>query len=348
MIYLDNAATSKIRQEVLNVLIDSLTNDWPNASTLYQSGLTVREKVEQARQKVADILKVKSSEIIFTSSASESNATAINYFDKCYCSKYNHKDIKLNDKSILIDEDFIYENQGDNDIFAWPVAESETGMILDLTDKIKIVHDKGAKVLLDATQAIGKSFIYPYELGADYVSFGLHKINGPRVGVLFVKEGAPFKTLIYGAQEDGRRGSTENSAYIIAGAVALDLAYKEISDKILHGAILKSVAKAKLESSGIEYRINEGLNNLTTTFNFSLKNIESEIMQAMLSDKGICIGIGSACNDGSMSVSDALSTMGVEEEFIRGPIRLSFSLENTKEEVEYAMDEIIDIYKSLL
>lgn len=353
--YFDNASTSYVYPEVLYSIMNILEENWGNPNNLHSVGIMAKNTLESARNEVAEMLGVDPSEIIFTSCASESNALAINGAPICYCSPYEHHDIKENSASFVFENDddiFAFDDVHDrfymNEKYAHILVNNETGEIFDLKEKIDKAHRLGLKVLVDATQALGNIEVKPYEIGADYMSFSLHKCHAPKgIGVLFVKKGVQVHPLIYGSQEGTRRGGTQNVAYAKGGAIAMRKALKEMPDKNEHCKKLRNIILGVLEASHIDYIVNEGENNVPSILNIAFKNISGESMMLALEGEGFIVSTGSACNSGDLKPSEVLTAMNVPSDYIQGAIRISMSLENTETDA-YNLAKAIIIQYSVL
>lgn len=364
MIYLDNASTTYVYPEVINAINETLTNYWGNPSNLYDFGQESKKLIDNAREIIANCLNCEPCEIFFTSGASEGNAWGLHQRAKCLCSPYEHHSIKENKKTIMVDEDYLertkkvafsmqgyYKREYKNYVYAHMLASNETGEIFDVKPLFNLAHEYEMFTLCDMTQCFGNMKINVKEYDADMCVFSGHKFHAPKgIGMVYINKDVQEKIipLISGTQQGGLRAGTENIAYIHGIAIAAKLAYEEASAKALLSGQLQEHIINKLNSSGIPYIINKGKNNLYSTLNIALKNVESEVLQMMLNDKGIYIGVGSGCNNGLFEDNATLKEMGVDPEYIRGPIRFSFSMRNTVEEVEIATEELIQAYNSLV
>lgn len=344
MIYLDNASTTELNIFSLKWLKNADCY-FGNPSNIYSIGLKTRALVEEARVKVAKAIGANPDEIYFTSGASESNAWAIAQCDACVCSPYEHHSIMANPK-VKQRVEFLTL------LYSHMLVNNETGEIFEVGKKFQENHRKKYLTHTDATQAIGNIFVNVKDLGADMLSLSGHKFHAPKgIGVLYINHEAILKErvkpLIYGSQENNCRGGTENFFGIVCLGDCIEEAVKNIERKNMYCKVLKSIVENKLSNSGIDFRINSPDNSIPSTINFSLKDIEGEVIASMLSDKKIYIGTGSACNNDKMEPSYVLKAMNVPDEYIRGAIRLSFDLSTTIDEVQFAMDEIIKVYKEL-
>lgn len=344
MIYLDNASTT-IPNEITMNYLSHYNSLFGNPSNIYKIGEATHEMIEEVREKVARAIGADTEDIYFTSGASESNAWAIAQCDTCICSPYEHHSIMANPK---IKENIEFLTL----LYSHMLVNNETGEIFEVSKKFQEIHRKKYLTHTDATQAIGNIFVNVKDLGADMLSLSGHKLHAPKgIGVLYINhEVIPrerIKPLIYGSQENNCRGGTENVLGILCLGGCIEEANRDVIKKAKYCSILKEEVKCILSKSGVDYRINNPENSIASIINFSLKDISSEVIASMLSEKEIYIGTGSACNTGDAKPSYVLQAMGVPNDYIRGAIRLSFTLETTQADVEIAMNEIIECYKKI-
>lgn len=378
MIYLDNASTTMPNQITMKYL-SNYDKFFGNPSNIYKIGEQTHEMIENARIKVAKAINADPEDIYFTSGASESNVWAIKQSEMCYCSPYEHHSILAN-PNVFVAENYIFFNEwikenydylhlNEDDepylslgyLFSHMLVNNETGEIFseqvkNICKSINNIEEKKYRswfVHTDATQAIGNIVVDVKDLDVDMLSLSGHKIHSPKgVGVLYISHETitknDIKPLIYGSQENNYRGGTENTLGIVCLGDCIEEASQNIFKKYLHCKSLKNIAIQKLKSGGIDYLINTPKDSISSIINFSLKNINSEVIASILSQKEIYIGTGSACNDSSLAPSYVLKAMDVPKDYIRGSIRLSFDISTKEEEVETAMNEIIKIYKELI
>lgn len=344
MIYLDNASTTMPNKITMRYL-SHYNSIFGNPSNIYKIGEATHEMIEDAREKVAKAIGADTEDIYFTSGASESNAWAIAQCDACVCSPYEHHSIMANPK-VKQSIEFLTL------LYSHMLVNNETGEIFEVGKRFQEIHRKKYLTHTDATQAIGNIFIDVKDLGADMLSLSGHKIHAPKgIGVLYINhEAIPrerIKPLIYGSQENNRRGGTENVLGILCLGGCIEEANRDIIKKAKYCSILKEEVKYILSKSGVDYRINSPENSIASTINFSLKDVSSEVIASMLSDEEIYIGTGSACNNSSLSPSYVLQAMNVPEDYIRGAIRLSFDLSTKDIDVIVATNKIIECYKKL-
>ena len=370
-IYLDNAATNKVDDEIVDIIVEDLKENWGNASTPYDFGQHSRLIIEESRKKIAKCIGALPEEIYFTSGASESNAWAIHQKEKTLASPYEHHDITDNPDTVVVDDDwFIQAINMEDDIFS-PIAEetfernflvshmlvqNETGEIFNLNKYADYAHKLHMPFHSDMTQGLGNIKINMHDNYncVDIATFGGHKVGAPKFCGFsyFNKEVFPaskIKPLIYGSQEQGVRGGTENIAFIHAMALAVDKHCYMIDIKQAHCKKLKLafMEEMRKDFDADNYMIVSPANSLHSITCICFKNVEGEIIQSMLNDKGIYVATGAACNSGDMNASAALAFMRIPEDYIRGEIRLSYTLDNTVEEMIQTAKALKSVYKDL-
>lgn len=363
MIYLDHASTTYIYPECIGVINDIMINQWGNPSNTYEFGIKSKELIDGARVLLSELIHCSPDEIFFTSGSSEGNAWAMKQGSKILTSSYEHHSILNHEWAIESDNDYIarclrmdymmqqfYKNDYKNWVYSHILVSNETGEIFDVKRLFDQAHQFGMFCHSDMTQAFGNIELNMKDFSVDMATFSGHKFHAPKgVGFVYIKKSkqSRVKPLVYGTQQGNLRGGTENISYIVAMAIAAQKAMSEMEKKNEISEEMSNLTIDILESSGVPYIVNKGEYNVFPILNFCLKDIESETLQALLSDEHIYVGVGSACSDGSMEVSKTLREMKVPEEYIHGPIRYSFSVETTKEEVEEATKALIRFYKEL-
>lgn len=338
MIYFDNASTTMISRRVKDEIIDKI-DIFGNPSSLHGLGLISKELINKSRNNIADVLNCSPEHIYFTSGASESNTSAINNFDKCVCGTTEHHSILNNPKVDTNIKNFTNEH-----LISKMLVNNETGEIYDIKSMRK--DYKNNIFHTDATQAIGNVDIDINKLGVNMLSFSGHKIHAPKgIGVLY--SNIPMKPLIYGGkQESGVRGGTENVIYINALSVALEESVSNINKKNIVCKEIKNNIVNKLYQSNIDFLIN-GSNTINSTLNISLKDIDGESLMNYLDIFDIYISTGSACNSGSLKLSETIESLNLPNEYKYGTIRLSFNEYNTLEESDIVVDKIVEYYKRI-
>ncbi len=375
-IYADNSATTKISPEVLEKMMPYLTEVYGNPSSLYSVGGKAKEALETARENIAKNLGAKSAnEIFFTSGGSESDnwavkgvAHALKASGKKHIvtSKFEHHAI-LHTCAALEKEGFevtyldVYENglvrvedvenaiREDTALVTIMYANNEIGTIQPISEIGAVCKKKGVLFHTDAVQATGYVKINVAEQNIDLLSMTAHKIHGPKgCGLLYIRRGVKIQNLIDGgAQERNRRAGTENVAGIVGLDVALQIAIDtmeqrnakltKMRDRLIDGLL-------KIERS----RINgDRIHRLPGNVNMCFEGIEGESLLLRLDLKGVQASSGSACTSGSLDPSHVLLAIGLPHEIAHGSLRLSFSDENTEEDIDYILEIVPEIVSYL-
>lgn len=365
MIYMDNAATTKIADRVFEAMLPYLKENYGNPSAIYSLGQRSRAAIENSRIKIAEILGVKASEIYFTSSGSESDNWALkgsllpNQENHIISSKIEHPAILNSLKKIekwggqaslvsVDEEGFVDLREIEKSIkdstrlISIMFANNEIGTIEPLADISKIAREKNILFHTDAVQAIGNVKFKIKDIGVDMLSLSGHKLGAPKgVGVLYLKEGIDLDNFLDGGeQERGRRASTENLASIVGLARAMEDAYNNIEDYSSYTRDLRDYTIEKLLN--IDGIILNGPreNRLPGNINITLKNTKPQTMVQYLDMFDICVSSGSACAAGSINPSHVLRAIGRSEEDSLSMLRLSLNHENTKEECDFVVEKI--------
>ena len=373
--YFDNSATTKISKEVLEEIMPYLENEYGNPSSMYTIGRSAKKAIEKARKKVASIINCEPNEIIFTGSGSESDNTAIKGIARKLKTKGNHiitskiehnailescksleeegfKITYLNvDKEGYIDiEQLKKEITKKTILISIMTANNEIGTIQPIKEIAKIAKQNNIIFHTDAVQAVGNIPIDVKEMKIDMLSMSGHKIYAPKgIGALYVKSEIPFKKFIDGGhQEKNRRAGTENVIGIVAMGKACEIAEKNLKEHIVKLEQLRDYYISQVEKNIPNIRLNGTLKNrLPGNANISFENIEGEALLLELDEKGICASSGSACTTGDPAPSHVLKAIGLEDKIAKGALRVSFSDENTKEEIDYLIENLIEITKKL-
>ena len=375
MIYLDNAGTTKVSDKVKNIMLPFLDEIYGNASSLHGYGQIAKEHLENAREKVANVLGAEAREIYFTSGGSESDNWAIESACKfgemkgkkhIITSNFEHHAIlhTLKEKEkqgfkvtylpvyangIIKIEDLKNAINDNTCLVTIMFANNEIGTIQPIEEIGKICKEKGIIFHTDAVQAVGHVPIDVKEMNIDMLSVSAHKFHGPKgVGVLYCKKSIPLFSFINGgAQERNRRAGTENLAGIVGLSAALEDAVnemEEISKKEIYLRDKLFNELAKIPHS----KINGDLKNrLPNNFNMSFEGIEGESLLLLLNDKGICASSGSACTSGSLDPSHVLLAIGLPHEISHGSLRLTLSKYTTEEEIDKVIEIVPKVVKYL-
>ena len=317
-----------------------------NASALHTPGHLAMNQIEDARELLAQLINADPSEIIFTSGASESNNTVIRTFEghKIITSPLEHHSI--------IEAAKVFGGSAKPALYSYMLANNEIGEYLPLKDIVAKAHKKGDFVHSDLTQVLGKAPIDVKALDLDYATFSAHKIGGPiGVGALYVKNGAPFKPLIIGGnQEKKRRGSTYNTVGIIGFGSALRHIIEHKTWEIYNTTIrsLRNKLAARILEEIPGSSLNTDLeNSLPNILNASFEAAEGESIQLYLDAEGIIVSTGSACASGDIKPSHVLMAKTGDAEVAHSSIRFSFGLDNTEKDIDKVMQVLPGIIDRL-
>ena len=374
-IYFDNAATTKLDDEVFKEMMPYLKENYGNASAIYKLGREARKAVEDSREKIAKILNCNSKEIYFTAGGSESDNTAIKGIARANKKKGNHiitskiehpavlETCKQLEKEgfeityISVDKNGIINlEELKNSIRTTTIlitimfANNEIGTIQPIEEIGKIAKQNNIYFHTDAVQAGGNIKIDVQKLNIDSLSLSGHKFYGPKgIGVLYVRTGVNFEKYIAGGhQERNKRAGTENVAGIVGIGKALEIAYNNLDE---HNKKIKELRDYYVEQvkAKIPYiEINGDLEKrLPGNSNISFKFIEGEGLLLNLDLKGICASSGSACTSGSLDPSHVLLAIGLPHEIAHGSLRITIGKYNTKEEIDYLVENLTEIVNRL-
>lgn len=377
MIYLDNNATTKTDEKVLEEILPYLKEEYANASSMYDFAKKPAEAIKKARVQVKDFLGAKDEkEIYFTSCGSESANTAIKGVLNCNKEKRHIITTKVEHPCVLntykefekqgYEVDYIGVNadgeldleelkeklRKDTALVSVMWANNETGVINPVEKIGEIIKTRSyeTKFFVDAVQAAGKIPIDVQNTDIDLLGISGHKVHAPKgIGALYVKSGVRITPLINGGhQERGMRAGTENVPYIVGLGKACELAdeamnfelkeVKRLRDKLEQG-ILRNVFNSRLNSSAA--------NRVPNTTNIGFQYVEGELILLHLSDLGICASSGSACTSGSLEPSHVLRAMGVPFTALHGSIRFSLSRFTKEEEIDYVIEKMPEIMDKL-
>lgn len=371
-IYLDNASTTQLREEVIEVMTDILKTNFGNPSSTYAFGRSAKAVIETSRKQIAKYLNVNSQEIVFTSSATEANNWILQNavknlkVQRIITSKIEHHAV-LNTVLELQSEygiEVVFVNlleNGNIDInhleellknekptlVSLMYVNNETGNVLDIERVGELCKENKAYFHSDTVQAMGKIRMDLREISVDFIIGTAHKFNGAKgIGFIFVRKGIPLKPLFFGgSQEKGIRAGTEPTHQIVGLAKALELSYDNLEIEKQHILSLKNYLIEQLDKNFKGYKINGDKNGIYTILNVQLPFSESVTPTILFSldMKGIAVSRGSACQSGSILPSHVLKEILPENEINKPSIRISFSHFNTKDEI----DRLIEVLKEL-
>jgi cysteine desulfurase len=373
-VYMDNNATSRVADEVIEEMMPYFGELYGNPSSMHSFGGQVGKKTRQARERVANLIGCEADEVIFTSCGTESDNAAIRGTlamagnkRKIITTRVEHPAVlstcrELEHHGYMIVEIGVDKNgrlnmdelkhsiDDETAIVTVMYANNETGTVFPIDEIAEIAKSKGAIFHTDAVQAVGKIPLNLAGSNIDLLSLSGHKLHAPKgVGVLYVRKGtrlAPF--MLGGHQEQGRRGGTENVAGIIGLGKACELAGEEIADENTRVKALRDSLEEKILKSCVDSMVNGDVENrLPNTTNISFEYIEGESILLHLDQFGICASSGSACTSGSLEPSHVLRAMGVPFTAAHGSIRFSLSRYNTQEEVDFVADKLPEIVSKL-
>ncbi|MGL4946071.1 MAG: cysteine desulfurase NifS [Cetobacterium sp.] len=374
-VYLDNNATTKMDPKVLEAMMPFLTEEYGNAFSMHIFGRETGIAVSEAREKIATLLKVKSEEIIFTASGTESDNIAVRGVAKAYKNRGNHiitssiehpaikntfKDLEQDgykvtflpvDKNGLVSiEDLEKAITPETILISIMHANNEVGTIEPIKEISEIAKKHRVLLHVDAVQTVGKIPVSPKELGVDLLTFSAHKFYGPKgVAALYIRQGVRVaKTITGGGQEKKLRPGTTNTPAVVGMAKALDLVSKNMLDEIerekelrdyFENEILKRVPEVVINAKNVE--------RLPGTSSITFKYLEGESILLSLSYLGVAVSSGSACSSDELQASHVLLAMGIEPEFAHGTIRFSLGKYNTKEEIDYTIEQVVKVIDKL-
>lgn len=374
-IYMDNAATTPLKREVLDAMMPYLTEEYGNASSIYATGRDARSALDEARQTAADALGAKANEIYFTSCGSEADnwaikgvayahqnrgkhiiSTQIEHHAVLHTLQYLEKQgfevtyLPVDEYGLISLDDLKGAIRADTILITIMFANNEIGTIEPIKEIAQIAHEHKIIFHTDAVQAVGHVPIDVKDLGVDLLSLSAHKIYGPKgVGALYIKNGVKLDTFMHGgAQERGRRAGTENVAGIVGLAKALALAAADLEQNIAHLTSLRDRLIDGVQKQIPFCRLNgHPTKRLCNNVNFSFQYIEGESLLLMLDMKGVAASSGSACTSGSLDPSHVLLAIGLPHEIAHGSLRLSIGDFTTEEDVDYVLEVLGPIVQRL-
>lgn len=374
-IYMDNAATTPLKREVLDAMMPYLTEEYGNASSIYATGRDARSALDEARQTAADALGAKANEIYFTSCGSEADnwaikgvayahqnrgkhiiSTQIEHHAVLHTLQYLEKQgfevtyLPVDEYGLISLDDLKGAIRADTILITIMFANNEIGTIEPIKEIAQIAHEHKIIFHTDAVQAVGHVPIDVKDLGVDLLSLSAHKIYGPKgVGALYIKNGVKLDTFMHGgAQERGRRAGTENVAGIVGLAKALELATADLEQNIAHLTSLRDRLIDGVQKQIPFCRLNgHPTKRLCNNVNFSFQYIEGESLLLMLDMKGVAASSGSACTSGSLDPSHVLLAIGLPHEIAHGSLRLSIGDFTTEEDVDYVLEVLGPIVQRL-
>ena len=376
-IYMDNAATTAVNPAVLEKMLPYFTDVYGNASSIHGTGRDARRALEEARRKVAEVLNCKPNEVYFTSGGSESDNWAIKGTAFAQRKKGNHIITSVIEHHAVLHtcqwlekqgftvtyvpvDEFGQVNPADVEkaitdqtiLISIMAANNEIGTLQPIKEIAAIAHQHHVLFHTDAVQAVGAIPVDVQDIGCDMLSLSAHKFHGPKgVGVLYIKQGTRIDNFLHGgAQERGKRATTENIPGIVGLAEAITLATRNLEEKSARIAGLRDQLIDGL--TAIPYvRLNgHRTNRLPNNCNISIRFVEGEALLLRLDLAGIAASSGSACTSGSLDPSHVLLAIVLPHEIAHGSLRFSLSDTTTQEEVDYVLNTlpgIVEVLRSM-
>lgn len=374
-VYLDNAATTKVRPEVVEAMLPYFTEIYGNASAVYDFGQKCKQAIEDARETIGSSIGTKASNIYFTAGGSESDNWALKGVAEAYKDKGKHIiTTKIEHHAILhtcayleqqgyevtyldVDADGLVSPEDvkkairpDTILISVMFANNEIGTIEPIEEIGAIAHEHGILFHTDAVQAYAQVPIDVEKMHIDLLSASGHKLNGPKgIGFLYIRQGLKLKSFIHGgAQERKRRAGTENVPGIVGLGKAVEIAMATMDERIKKESELRDYLIARIEDEIPFAKLNgHRVKRLPNNINFYFRFIEGESMLIMLDMAGICGSSGSACTSGSLDPSHVLLAIGLPHEIAHGSLRLTLSDEITKDQLDYVVDQLEEIVAKL-
>ncbi len=374
-IYLDHAATTAMRPEVFKAMQPYFIEKYGNPSSIYSLARDGKKAMEGARDKVAGTLGARAEEIFFTGSGTEADnwaiigvayankfkgnhiiTTSIEHHAVLNTCKYLEGDgfevtyLPVDENGLVTPEQVERAIKPNTILISIMFANNEIGTIQPIAEIGKLARKKGIYFHTDAVQAVGNVSINVEEMSIDLLSLSGHKFYGPKgIGSLYIRKGVKINTFLHGgAQESGRRASTENVPAIVGLGKAIELAISNIEEQSRKLTVLRDRAIDEVMSKIPYVKLNgHRTQRLPGNVNFSFEFIEGESVLLMLDMKGIAASTGSACTYGSIDPSHILLAIGVSPELANGSLRLTFGEENTQENVDYLLEVLPAIVERL-
>ncbi len=371
LIYLDNAATTRLSPDVLDAMMPYLTDFYGNPSSVYSLASRSKSAIEEARRRIASLIHAAPSEIYFTGGGSESDNWALKAAFESFQDQGRHIiTTKIEHHAILhtceylerlgadityldVDEHGLVSPEAveaairpDTILISVMTANNEIGTIEPIREIAAAAHRHHILFHTDAVQAFGHIPIDVEEDGIDLLSASGHKLNGPKgIGILYIRKGIRLRSFLHGgAQEHGRRAGTENVPAIVGFGKAAEIAAADMETRIkketelrdyLISGILTEIPDVILDGDPVH--------RLPNNAHFCFRDVEGESVLIMLDQRGICASAGSACTSGSLDPSHVLTAIGIPWDTANGSLRLTLSHETTKEEIDTVVNAVADI-----
>lgn len=382
-IYLDNASTTRVRQEVVDAILPYFTENYGNPSSIYPLGQSASDAVRDARDEIASALNCKSAELFFTSGGTEGDNWATRGFawankrkgKHIITSKIEHHAIlhsceslekegfevtylPVDDSGLVSVDDLKNALRDDTILVSIMLANNEIGTIEPIRELAAVAHSHGAGTSpkggaafhTDAVQAFAHMNVDVEDLGVDMLTISGHKLHGPKgVGALYIRKGIKVARLLEGGgQERGKRATTENVPGIVGLARATKLMRETLEEDNAREIQLRDHCIKRILSEIPHCKLNGSWEDrLANNVNISFEFIEGEGMLLQLAAKGVCVSSGSACTSGSLDPSHVLLAIGLPHEIAHGSMRLTLDRDTTKEDIDHACDALVTIISNL-
>ncbi|MDD6018363.1 MAG: cysteine desulfurase NifS [Clostridiales bacterium] len=374
-VYMDNAATTALRRDVLDAMMPYLTDIYGNPSSLHYFGQEAHKAVENARHQVASALNAEDNEIVFTGCGTEADNMALKGIAEKYQSKGKHIITSSVEHHAILHTCEYLEKHGfevtylpvdeygmvkaeqvrdairsDTILVSVMFANNEVGTIMPIKEIGAVCREKGVFFHTDAVQAVGHVAIDVKAMNIDLLSLSAHKLHGPKgVGALYIRKGIVVPPLLHGgAQERRKRAGTENVAGIVGLGKAIEIACSDIEGTAKRMCYLRDKLINGIEASIPEVKLNgHRTERLPGNVNFSIKYIEGESILLMLDINGIAASSGSACTSGSLDPSHVLLAMGMPHETAHGSLRLTLGDDTTEDDIDYVLEVLPEIVVKL-
>lgn len=374
-VYLDHNATTPLDSRVLDAMLPYMKGSFGNPSSNHRLGLESQRAMQQAREQVAALVGVQSSQIVFTSGGTEANNLALKGVmavarrgRRLVVSATEHSSVLQSASALAskgcrlsivpVDAQGVTDaaafeqvlKSGDVSLASVMLANNETGVVQDVARLSALAANRGVAVHTDAVQALGKMVVDFAALGVDAMTLSAHKINGPKgVGALVMKKALEIQPLLHGGgHETGLRAGTENLAGIVGFGAAAELQQQEMSDRIAHSGKLRRYTEQELLKIPGVVIFAQQAERLPNTVFFAVRGVEGTTLLMNLDSQGIAVSSGSACSSGSGEPSHVLQAMGVEAGLAYGAVRVSFGNGNSVEEVDLLISALKQEIERLL
>ena len=373
--YFDNAATTRTKEEVLKEMLPYFNEKYGNPSSLYSIGRASKKAIDESRRKVANLINCSPSEVYFTGCGSESDNTIIKGIAHANIKKGRHIITSKIEHPAVLHTCQVLEKQGfevtylnvnekgfvdinelrnsikkDTILISIMFANNEIGTIQPIEEISKIAKMYNIIFHTDAVQACGNVPIDVKKMGIDALSLSGHKLYGPKgVGALYVKNGIEFEKFMDGGhQQKNKRAGTENVAGIVGLGKACELAQNNLTAHMKHLEELRNYFISEVEKKIDGVKLNGAMEKrLPGNSNFSFSFVDGQSLLLNLDAKGICASSGSACTSGSSAPSHVLKAIGLSDELARESLRVTFGEDNTKEDVDYLVENLVEVVQRL-